>query len=252
MKYMGSKARHAKELLPIILKNRKPDQWYVEPFVGGCNMIDKVDGLRIGSDFNEYLAKMWMSISEGWLPKKIVTELDYAEVRNNKDANKALTGYVGFAMSFGGKWFGGYRRNIAGTKDDVSLKSFNEQEQSRKSYESIVKQQPRLLGCEFKHCSYDSLYIPPNSIIYCDPPYKDTTRYKDKFDHQPFYDWCRMKTRQGHSVFVSEYSMPEDFICVWSKEVNSSLTKDTGSKKGVEKLFTLLAIPSPQQPSTTS
>lgn len=36
MKYMGSKARHAKELLPIILANRKQGQWYVEPFVGGA------------------------------------------------------------------------------------------------------------------------------------------------------------------------------------------------------------------------
>lgn len=35
MKYVGSKNRHAKEILPIILKDRKPDQWYVEPFVGG-------------------------------------------------------------------------------------------------------------------------------------------------------------------------------------------------------------------------
>ena len=42
MKYMGSKARHAKELLPIILKDHTPDMWYVEPFVGGANMIDKV------------------------------------------------------------------------------------------------------------------------------------------------------------------------------------------------------------------
>ena len=52
MKYMGSKARIAKYILPIILKDRKPDQWYVEPFVGGCNTIDKVEGLRLGSDAN--------------------------------------------------------------------------------------------------------------------------------------------------------------------------------------------------------
>ena len=32
MKYMGSKARFTKEILPIILKDRKPEQWYVEPF----------------------------------------------------------------------------------------------------------------------------------------------------------------------------------------------------------------------------
>lgn len=41
----------------------------------------------------------------------------------------------------------------------------------------------------------------------------------------------------GHKVFVSEYTAPDDFVCVWSKQVNNSLTKDTGSKKGVECLF---------------
>ena len=59
MKYMGSKARHAKEILPIILSTRKEDQWYVEPFVGGANVIDKVDGKRIGADINEPLIGMW-------------------------------------------------------------------------------------------------------------------------------------------------------------------------------------------------
>lgn len=29
MKYMGSKERIAKHILPIILKDRKPEQWYV-------------------------------------------------------------------------------------------------------------------------------------------------------------------------------------------------------------------------------
>ena len=53
VKYMGSKSRHAKDILPIILKYRKKDQWYVEPFVGGGNMIDKVNGNRMGADYNE-------------------------------------------------------------------------------------------------------------------------------------------------------------------------------------------------------
>lgn len=44
MKYMGSKNRYAKEILPLILKDRKENQWYVEPFVGGANVIDKVGG----------------------------------------------------------------------------------------------------------------------------------------------------------------------------------------------------------------
>ena len=42
MVYMGSKNRIAKELLPIITANLTNDRYYIEPFVGGCNMIDKV------------------------------------------------------------------------------------------------------------------------------------------------------------------------------------------------------------------
>ena len=77
------------------------------------------------------------------------------------------------------------------------------------------------------------------SLLYIDPPYKGTTKYKDKFDYEKFYEWCRDRHKEGHIIFVSEYEMPDDFKCIWSKEINSSLTKDTGSKKGVEKLFIL-------------
>ena len=47
MKYMGSKARFTKEILPIILKDRKPEQWYIEPFAGGMNAICEVSGNRL-------------------------------------------------------------------------------------------------------------------------------------------------------------------------------------------------------------
>lgn len=240
MKYMGSKARHAKELLPIILKNRKEGQWYVEPFVGGANMIDKVDGKRVGADVNEYLVAMWDAVSKGWKPPELITEDAYADIRANKDKDKALTAYAAFAMSFGGKWFGGYRRDVAGTKDCPVLKLSNEVDQSRKSLNSLVKQQNNLLGVTFVHKSYNELNFPSPCVIYCDPPYRGTTKYKDDFDHDAFYDWCRTKHKEGHQIFISEYSMPDDFVCLWSKEVNNSLTKDTGSKKGVEKLFTLV------------
>lgn len=47
----------------------------------------------------------------------------------------------------------------------------------------------------------------------------------------------RFQSKRGHNVFVSEYNAPDDFECIWVKEVNNSLTKDTGGKKGIEKLF---------------
>lgn len=231
MKYMGSKARHAKELLPIILKDHKPEMWYVEPFVGGANMIDKVpkEFKRFGADVHEYLIAMWQAVSEGWTPPENITEEFYNEVKNNKENYpKELVGYVGFPLSYSGKWFGGWCRDRLGKQNYVA-----------EAYRNAEKQFPNLLGVRFINKSYSELVLPKKCTIYCDPPYKDTTKYSSSFDHDKFYDWCREKHKGGHVVFISEYQMPEDFICVWAKEVKSSLTKE-GGKRGVERLFTLI------------
>ena len=50
---MGSKNRIANEIIPIMKKERGERTW-VEPFVGGANIIDKVDGKRIGNDNQKY------------------------------------------------------------------------------------------------------------------------------------------------------------------------------------------------------
>ena len=105
------------------------------------------------------------------------------------------------------------------------------------SYRAIEKARRQVCGVNIFLSSYNELDIPPNSIIYCDPPYEGATKYKDDFNHIKFWDWCREKVKEGHSVFISEYNAPDDFLCVWQKEVTSSLTKDTGSKKATEKLF---------------
>lgn len=231
MKYMGSKARHAKELLQIILKDHTSDMLYLEPFVGGANMIDKVSGLRMGTDINNYLISMWKAVSVGWMPPEKITEEDYNNIKMNKDNfPPELVGYVAFSLSYSGKWFGGWRRDKIGKRDYVA-----------ESFRSAVEQFPKLKDVHFCHGSYEDLFVGSKpATIYCDPPYAGTTKYKDDFDHERFYQWCRDRHNDGHKVFVSEYNMPDDFICVWSKEVNNSLTKNTGSKKGVEKLFTLL------------
>ena len=230
MKYMGSKNRHAKEILAIMLKDRKDDQYFVEPFVGGANVLDKVAGNRIGADINEYLIAMWQKVSEdGWLPPETFSEKEYKQIQSDKSAfQNYLVGYVGFALSYSGKWFGGWCRDGAGVRNYVN-----------ESFRNALKQFPKLKDVRFICCEYKNLTIPNNSIVYCDPPYKDTTKYKDSssFNHEEFYQWCRDKAKEGHTVYVSEYWMPDDFECVWQKQVNSSLAKDTGSKKAVEKLF---------------
>ena len=61
---MGGKNRIAKDILPIILKDRKENQFYVEPFAGGCNVIDKVEGRRLANDKSEYLMEMWYELTQ--------------------------------------------------------------------------------------------------------------------------------------------------------------------------------------------
>ena len=43
----------------------------------------------------------------------------------------------------------------------------------------------------------------------------------------------------GHKVYISEYSMPEDFTCIWEKELKVQVACNSNSIPSVEKLFTL-------------
>ena len=232
MKYMGSKNRIAKEILPIILKDRTPEQHYVEPFCGGCNLIDKVDGRRIANDNNIYLIELWRALVGGWIPKKYYDRAVYNLLRKEKLGNYPLVGWLGICCSYSGKWFGGFAGKV---KTKGGIRNYQ-----LEAYNNVMKQVPNLIGVKFCSGSYDSLNVPKNSIIYCDPPYEHTTKYKDDFDHVKFWEWVRQKSKLGHKVFVSEYSAPKDFKCVYSKDVKSSLSangKSGSSKNSVEKLF---------------
>jgi DNA adenine methylase len=228
MKYMGSKDRIAKYILPIMLAERKLGQWWIEPFVGGANIIDKVKGNRIGSDLNPYVIDALLAIQNcvANLPKnnKEFTEDDYVQLRRSDEYQ--YKGYAGFAFSYGGKWLGGWRRDSKGQRDYV-----------REAYRNALHQSPNLQGVKLVQGRYQDLQVPSNSLIYCDPPYEGTTQYNTIFDHEAFWQWCRDKTVEGHVVFVSEYVAPEGFVCIWQREIASSLTRDTGSKRGIEKLF---------------
>lgn len=233
MKYMGSKNRIAKYLKPFLEKNLNGSNYYVEPFVGGANMIDKIEyDKRIGGEFNEYLVEMWKELQKGWIPKDNYTKEHYLYVKDNKDLNKKETGYIGICCSYSGKWFGGFAGKVE-TKQGI-------RDYQREAYKNLFNQIPNLKGVKFTHSSYDELEIPNNSVIYCDPPYEGTTKYRNNFNHEKFWEWCRGKVKEGHIVYVSEYNAPNDFVCVWGQEVKSSLSangKIGGNKKSIEKLF---------------
>jgi DNA adenine methylase len=45
----------------------------------------------------------------------------------------------------------------------------------------MVKQAKNLKDVDFRCGSYLEMEVPPNSLIYCDPPYEGTTKYKKSF-----------------------------------------------------------------------
>ena len=65
---MGGKCKIAKEILPIILADRKPGQYFVDIFCGGANVLDKVENPRIGNDINSYVIALLDEIAHGWEP----------------------------------------------------------------------------------------------------------------------------------------------------------------------------------------
>lgn len=230
MKYLGSKNRIAKHILPIMLEYRRQNACWVEPFVGGANMIDKVDGWRIGSDLNEYVIALLNEMTKLNFEAPEISEEKYNDIKlNQSNYPKWVVGYAGTQLSFGATWFGSYRRDKKG-KRNYCLEARN----------NVNKQAKNLIGASFKNFAYDELPIPNNSIIYCDPPYDTKAtkgKYKNDFDHSSFWKWCREKSKNGHTVFVSEYNAPDDFKCVWQMEMNQRMNNNANTSKNIEKLF---------------
>ncbi len=125
MKYMGSKNRIAKDILPIILENIGENDYFVDVFAGGMNLIDKVEGKRIANDKNKYLIAMFRGLQSNLdRPYKITKEL-YSDVRDcyrgrNDKYSDFIVGWVGFMASYNGRFFdGGYSGHCVGeTKRD--------------------------------------------------------------------------------------------------------------------------------------
>mgnify|MGYP005990949933 CR=1 FL=1 len=233
MRYMGSKARHAQSIVQIIMESHTDGATYYEPFLGGGNMFSAVPiPLKVGSDLCRYSVATLRAISTGWIPPDVVSEADYREIMNNKgEYPDHLVGFVGYCCSYAGKFFGGYARGVSAKGVARNFAA----EQVR----NLEKQRDGLAGASFLNCGYSDVIVPDGSTVYCDPPYSKTTGYSVKFDHDRFWDWA--KSLSGRcNVFVSEYNAPREWTSVWSCSVNNSLTKNTGSKAGVEQLYTII------------
>lgn len=219
MIYQGSKNGIAKYIVPIIQKYIEDNHidTYIELFVGGANIIDKVKCKnRIGYDINDNLITLLKYIQSDItisIAPNICEFEHYKDVRANQYTGKYSREYVsliGYSASYGGRYFdGGYGRDRTGKRNIY--------------YERIThlrEQAPNLEGIELGVHDYRDLNVEDykNCIFYLDPPYKGTKQYaKQSIDYEEFYEFCR-KLSKANIVFISEYNMPDDFECIWQKE----------------------------------
>lgn len=174
---------------------------------------------------------------ENELPERILED-EYKLVLNNKQNYPDwYLGLVGFCASFGAKYFGGYARNSIND---------NSGDWSAGAIRNLKKQIPNIMNVEFYNVDFRNIPLNKikNYVIYCDIPYSNTTKYSTKsFPYDNFYSWVK-EASEHNTVLISEYSMPSEFTCIWSKETKTLLNrnKEKGDNKNIrfEKLFTYM------------
>ena len=249
MRYLGGKSRIANEISGVIhseLYGRKIEDScgnlrnnsggenngknFVSLFCGSCAIESKIGFDRIiCNDNNKYLIAMWNAIKHGYELPDIVSEDEYRYIRMHKDNDPALTGFVGFACSFGGKFFGGYARN---RQHDTNF--------AARAKRSLINDIQSLQRAEFICGDYRDVEIPAGAVVYADPPYQGTTSYTTgRFNSDEFWQYMR-ELSKNHKVFISEQNAPSDFICIWEKPLRRTIDVNKSNNfYATEKLFTI-------------
>lgn len=241
---MGSKNRITKYIVPIIQSyiNENDTDKYYEPFVGGANVIDKINSsYKYGSDLNKYLIALLQHVQDGGKLYDTVSKELYDKARtayntgNMSEFEDWQIGNIGFLASYNGRWFdGGYARlGYEKTKNGERFRDYY-----REASDNLMAQASNLTGIVFKQCDY-RIADPKGFVVYCDPPYANTKQYANstKFDYDEF--WQIMKQwSENNIVLVSEENAPSDWQCIWMQEVSRSI-KATDKSRSTEKLFVL-------------
>lgn len=225
MQYFGGKERISKQLSLFLNEQLKDGQPFVDLFCGSCNIISKIDDnrVRIANDKHKYLIAMWQAIQNGYeLPQELTKE-QYLNIKQNLDDDPALSGFVGFGCSFGGKWFGGYAKS-------------ENRNYCMNAYNSTMKKLSTMKDVQFYNNDYSNFILPNNSLVYCDIPYKNTTQYCAKevgvFDHDKFYEWVD-KNSKRYDIYISEYveNVLAGYEIVWEMASKQDIRDKNGNQK---------------------
>ena len=243
MRYFGGKSRIAKHIAPFIQESVDSTGRFASLFLGGGSVEQYIKcEHKILSDFHPYLIAMYKKLQNegtGFLPNN-VNEEEYNRLKEKSlkgfvlnDEENALIGFVGFACSFAGKWFGGYARDNKHSRNFADVAKRGLQKKLNNGLLDNAK-----IGC-YSYLSFDYLN---GYTIYLDPPYAKTTGYSlGKFDSALFWEVSKQLSL-NNDVFVSECICPVEHDVLWKKEVKRDMrnTKNKREINATEKLIKLI------------
>lgn len=205
MWYLGGKKRQSKMIVEWIRWLRPDFHTYVEPFCGAmwsaCAVIKAFPGRKfVLNDANPYLMRFWTAaIKDGWDPPRKVDEATYNHYKRTRPLDDPMTGYLGFAWSFGGKFFGGAARTDGTFKGSV---------------DSTVFKVGMLRGADvtITNVDFTSVVVPLGQLVYMDPPYEKRTKQSSvtTFDRGLYYKWAVMQSKRA-TVLATEFVNPLDW-----------------------------------------
>lgn len=259
--YVGSKRKISKKIVELIKQNYGTDKTVYDLFGGGgavtleC-MINGID--VVYNDINDLPMRAIKKIaSEDFeFLKTLLTPRDeFMELRNKENIDeieflRLVVNSFGYNQT---QYI--YAMEHSETKNKIAkdyIERFNTAEgykvwnKSRGGYTRIL-QLERIAQLErlqetlniddlnnIKVYAKDYTYFSDveNSIIYLDPPYKNTvSRAYKKIDYERFTDWAKMMSEKN-IVIISEYTQPsDDFECIF--EFKNAYSSMQGGQKRV-------------------
>ena len=272
--YIGSKKKISKKLIEIIKQNFGTDKTVYDLFGGGgaitleCklqgldvvyNDIDSIPGemiQKILSEDREYIKSLICSREEFFQirDKEDKTIDDHLKLLVNSFGNNCKSYLYGKEFSDfkyklgkeiiekhdcfkGYKQTETYKKAVQETKNITQLEQLSQLQQlERLAQLKNMKVTPNL---EIYNKDYKEFSEIKNSIIYLDPPYKDTSfkAYKhNNLDYENFYKWCKNMSKEN-IVLISSYNMPDEFEVVYEFTKARSTMQGGAHESKYEKLY---------------
>ena len=171
---------------------------------------------------------MWTNVQHGWEPSSLgIDSEDYKILKDGP--HSAQKGFACHQFAFGGRWMSTH-------------KTISESPAEMKGRYSAAKSRVcdigQILGnrVKFSCGSYDQYSNLSGAIIYCDPPYRNSTcKYLSRFENNMFETWCK-KMSMLNMVYVSGYEYDSSFTIIWSKQQKIKPGKGKNSTRRTEVL----------------